>query len=188
MCLMRFPSSCEMKMGCQPYKLSAHSIQNPLFCFHPRDIRKNRFSHISGMNVLKHKKYIKLIKFHTPDQVYTVFTIYTRSGIIISPRCGSEYVGPVRLTALHPAAPCPAATCTRRYPGCRVFVSAKVSLSFKLSEYLPPISHAGVPLILFLLLLRFLVRSAIFLSQYSVTQTNTSSRSSLPLIILKWMF
>ena len=28
---------------------------------------------------------------------------------------------------------------------------------FKLSEYPPPISHAGVPLILFLLLLRFLV-------------------------------
>ena len=102
MCLMRFPSSCEMKTGCQPYKLSAHSIQNPLFCFHPRDIRKNRFSHISGMKVLKHKKYIKLIKFHTPDQVYTVFTIYTRSGIIISPRCGSEYVGPVRLTAFPP--------------------------------------------------------------------------------------
>ena len=49
-----------------------------------------------------------------------------------------------------------------------VFVSAKVSLSFKLSEYLPPISHAGVPLILFLLLLRFLVRSAIILLKYTV--------------------
>lgn len=114
--------------------------------------------------------------------------IYAWFGFSFSPRCGSEYVGPVRLTALHPAAPCPAAACTRRYPGCRVFVSAKVSLSFNFSEYLPPISHAGVPLILFLLLLRFLVRSAIFLYQYSVTQTNASSRSSLPLIILKRMF
>ena len=42
-----------------------------------------------------------------------------------------------------------------------VFLSVKVSLSSRVSDYLPPVTHAGVPLTLFLLLLRFLVWSAL---------------------------
>lgn len=49
-CIYSLYASCEIKMGCQPCKPSAHSIQNPLFCFHPRDIQKKYFPHISGMN------------------------------------------------------------------------------------------------------------------------------------------